>query len=231
MATTRAHEKVLDWVTSQLAAGQLTIGDRLPAERTLAETLGVSRNSLREALRVLEAMGVLQSATGSGHNSGTIITAAPEQAFGMAMGLQLASRQMRPEHIFRTRLLLETAAVSQSDPAQLDVAAINDMLDAMDDPDMPIQGFLRLDAEFHVALSRAAENPLLSTLMGAVSLAISDYTLELSHRLPDWQATARRLQREHRGVLEAMVEGDGAAASERVERHIRGYYRETNAEA
>lgn len=230
MGTTRAHENVLDWVTSQLASGQLKIGDRLPAERALAETLGVSRNSLREALRVLEAMGVLQSATGSGHRSGTIVTAAPEQALGMAMSLQLASRQMRPEHIFRTRLLLETAAVSQSDPAKLDVKTLNEMLDTMDDPDMPIQGFLRLDAEFHVALSRAAENPLLSTLMGAVSLAISDYTLELSHRLPDWQATARRLQAEHRKVLETMISGDGDTASQLVEEHIRGYYRETNAE-
>ncbi len=76
----KAHEVVMTWVTDELSSGRLRIGDRLPGERALAETLGVSRASLREALRVLEALGAIRSSTGSGPNAGTIVTAAPEQA-------------------------------------------------------------------------------------------------------------------------------------------------------
>lgn len=223
----RTQDKVVDWVTSQLASGQLTIGDRLPSERALADALGVSRNSLREALRVLEAMGVLHSSTGSGMHSDTIVTAAPEQALSMAMGLQLASSQFEPKHIFHTRLLLETSAMRDSDPAKLDVEAARQILDHMSDPDLSIERFLRLDAEFHVVLSRAAENPLLSMLMGGVSLAISDHTLELSHNLPDWRATSLRLQGEHRAILDTLADGRRDGAADLLEAHIRGYYLET----
>ncbi|MDO5031966.1 FadR/GntR family transcriptional regulator [Corynebacterium sp.] len=223
----RIHEKVLDWVTEQLESGQLTIGDHLPSERALAESLGVSRSSLREALRVLEAMGVLQSATGSGQRSGTIVTANPEQALGMAMSFQLASSQMQPEHIFRTRILLETSAMRESNPEGFDVEKTAEILEHMERPDVPIEQFLRLDAQFHVALSRAAENPLLSTLMEAVGLAISDHTLQLSHNLPDWEQTSARLKAEHREILEVLTQGRSAEAAQLLEQHIRGYYQET----
>src|SRR5688500_17922536 len=53
----KAHETVMGWVTAELQSGRLSIGDHLPGERALAETLHVSRGSLREALRVLEALG------------------------------------------------------------------------------------------------------------------------------------------------------------------------------
>ena len=87
------------WVTEELTSGRLRIGDRLPGERTLAETLEVSRASLREALRVLEALGVIRSATGSGPNAGTIVTAAPAQALSLALNLQLATSHVEHRHI------------------------------------------------------------------------------------------------------------------------------------
>ncbi|SDS79903.1 FadR/GntR family transcriptional regulator [Corynebacterium timonense] len=224
----RAYDTVMAWVTSRLRSGELSIGDHLPSERALAEELGVSRNSLREALRVLEAMGMLQSATGSGPRSGTVLTAAPEQALGLALSLQLASSQVAPEHVFRVRLLLECAAMRSSDPATLDLEHVRGILEQMDQPDLSIEGFLLLDAQFHVALSRAASNPLLSALMGALRRAISDHTVELSRSLPDWPATARRLRREHAEILEALLSAGGDEAAGLLERHIVGYYEETH---
>ncbi|HEY3509661.1 MAG TPA: GntR family transcriptional regulator, partial [Kribbella sp.] len=71
------YELVLHRVEADLAAGRLRVGGRLPGERALAEQLGISRPSVREAVRVLEAMGVVRTATGSGPEAGTVIVAEP----------------------------------------------------------------------------------------------------------------------------------------------------------
>ncbi|BAS10771.1 exu regulon transcriptional regulator [Arthrobacter sp. Hiyo4] len=66
----RTHQLVLTWIEKQLSDGQLSVGGRLPAERTLAEQLAVSRTSVREAIRILEAMGVVRAGVGSGPEAG-----------------------------------------------------------------------------------------------------------------------------------------------------------------
>ncbi|WOF24481.1 FCD domain-containing protein [Microbacterium betulae] len=224
----RVHETVMQWVTEELASGRLHIGDHLPGERTLAETLKVSRNSLREALRVLEALGALHTSTGTGPRSGTIVTAAPEQALSLALSLQLATRQVEPHDVLQVRLLLEAWAAGHSDPARGDWAPLERILDRMDDGAIEVEEFLRLDAEFHVRASRAADNPLISTLMDALRIAIFDHTLARAQRLPDWGATSARLRHEHREILDALRHGRGAEAAGLLEAHIRGYYLETS---
>ncbi|WP_105805602.1 FadR/GntR family transcriptional regulator [Leucobacter massiliensis] len=223
----KAHEVVMAWVTEQLRSGRLHIGDHLPGERALAETLQVSRSSLREALRVLEALGTIRTATGSGPRSGTVITAAPEQALALALNLQLATSQLEHHHVFEMRLLLERWAAEHSDPDHPELAQAGRLLDRMEEPALPVEEFLPLDAEFHVLLARAAGNPLISTLMDAMRTAIADHTLDRARALPDWEATSRRLRAEHRGILAALQAGDREAAVERMLAHIRGYYLET----
>lgn len=226
-AAPRAHETVLAWVTGELQSGRLHIGDHLPPERSLAETLGVSRSSLREAIRVLEALGTVQSARGSGPRSGTIVTAAPAQAVALALNLQLASDQLRFQDLVEVRLMLETGAARCVDPAHADWTSSEQLLDRMDEPGLGLEEFLRLDAEFHVSISRAASNPLVSTLMDALRFVISEHTLARARGVRDWPGLAGRLRREHRAVFEALRAGDGAGAAVLLEDHIRGYYSET----
>lgn len=223
----KAHEIVMAWVTDELTSGRLHIGDHLPGERTLAETLQVSRSSIREALRVLEALGTIRTSTGSGPRSGTVITAAPEQAMTLALNLQLATSQVEHHHVYEMRLLLESWAAGHSDSSNGDWEAAERLLKLMDDPSLSVEEFLPLDAEFHVVLSRAAGNPLISTLMDAMRISIADHTLERAESLPDWAETASRLRAEHYGILESLRAGKNDEAVERVRSHIRGYYLET----
>ncbi|MCR8670430.1 FadR/GntR family transcriptional regulator [Agrococcus sp. HG114] len=227
----KVHETVMSWVTAELQSGRLAIGDHLPSERALAETLHVSRGSLREALRVLEALGTIRTSTGSGPRSGTIVTAAPEQALALALSMQLATRHVDHAHILEGRLLLETWSAEHADVAQGDWAGAEALLARMEDSELPVADFLQLDAEFHVTLSRAAGNPLISTLMDAMRTSIADHTLERAEALPDWAATAARLRSEHRGILERLRADDRAGAAQRLREHIRGYYRETSRSA
>ena len=69
----RSYSILLENFERRLRLGELRVGDRLPSERTLAEQYGISRPSVREALRILGALGLIRSSTGSGPKSGAIV--------------------------------------------------------------------------------------------------------------------------------------------------------------
>ncbi|WP_306901913.1 FadR/GntR family transcriptional regulator [Arthrobacter sp. B1I2] len=84
---------VLRWIERQFLAGVVGIGDRLLPERTLADILNVSRTSVREAIRILEAMGIVRAGVGSGPDAGTVVTADPA---GSINGRAAPSRRDSP---------------------------------------------------------------------------------------------------------------------------------------
>ncbi|MFJ4029644.1 FadR/GntR family transcriptional regulator [Paenarthrobacter sp. NPDC089989] len=219
----RTHELVLEWIEQQLSSGELALGGRLPGERTMAEQLQVSRTSVREAVRILEAMGVVRAGVGSGKDAGTIVIAEPGSALGSTLRLHVATRHLPVADIVETRVLLESWAAARAHPGvpELDEAA--ELLDQMDAaPD--VDTFLGLDARFHVALAQAAGNAVVSAMMASLRGAIENYASELTGNLPDWNATAGRLRAEHRAILAAVKASDGGKAADLVAAHIRGFY-------
>ncbi|NMR30648.1 FadR/GntR family transcriptional regulator [Crystallibacter degradans] len=222
----RAHEVVLGWVEHEIAEGRILIGQRLPAERTIADQLRVSRTSVREAIRVLEAMGMVRSGVGSGPEAGTLLIADPSAPFTAAMRLHFATSHLPVDDIVQTRTLLESWAVEHADSSSPFLKSAALLLDAMDEPGLETECFLQLDAEFHVALSQAAGNVLISTMMGALRDSIEHYTLDMIGNLPDWSAMAMRLRAEHRQIYDVVLSGDPVEASALVAAHIEGYYRE-----
>jgi GntR family transcriptional repressor for pyruvate dehydrogenase complex len=221
----RTHQLVLRWIEDQLSGGQLAVGGRLPAERTLAEQLGVSRTSVREAIRVLEAMGVVRAGVGSGPEAGTVVISDPTAALGSALRLHVATQHLPVGDVVETRVLLESwaAARARPDAPELDLAGA--LLDDMDGGH-GIDDFLALDVRFHLALADAAGNAVVSAMMGSLREAIQGYAGQLTANLPDWDATASRLRAEHREILAAIRKDDGGRAAELVAAHIRGYYKE-----
>ncbi|SEF16207.1 FadR/GntR family transcriptional regulator [Jiangella alba] len=223
----RTHELVLRQVEADLAAGKLRLGDRLPGERAMAGQLGVSRPSVREAIRVLEAMGVVRTAVGSGPDAGAVIVADPGSPLTAALRLHLATSHLPMGDIVQTRVLLESWAVREAagraTPAQ--VAAAAQLLDAMDEPDLPRERFHLLDAEFHVALASLAGNVLVSTIMASLREAIHGYVIAAAPSVPDWTPVATMLRAQHRAVLAAVADGDGDLAAELVAEHIEGFYK------
>jgi GntR family transcriptional repressor for pyruvate dehydrogenase complex len=221
----RTHQLVLHWIEGQLSGGQLALGGRLPAERTLAEQLGVSRTSVREAIRILEAMGVLRAGVGSGPDAGTVVIADPTAALGAALRLHVATSHLPVEDIVETRVLLESWAASRARPESPALAEAARLLEAMDGC-AETEAFLALDVRFHLALADAAGNAVVSAMMGSLRESIQDYAGRLTGNLPDWDATAARLRAEHRGILAAIADHDGGRAAQLVAAHIEGYYRE-----
>ena len=221
------YELVLHRVEAELAAGRLRIGGRLPGERALAEQLGISRPSVREAVRVLEAMGVVRTATGSGPEAGAVIVAEPVSPLTAVLRLHLATNHLPMGDVVQTRLLLESwsareAAARELGAGELKVA--EELLDRMDDAGLSPEEFHVLDAEFHVALSGLAGNVLIAAVMTSLRSAIHGYVLAAVPNLPDWEATAVGLRSEHRAILAAVRGGEPEHAAELVTAHIRGFY-------
>jgi GntR family transcriptional repressor for pyruvate dehydrogenase complex len=221
----RTHQLVLQWIESQLLNSELALGGRLPAERTLAEQLGVSRTSVREAIRILEAMGVVRAGVGSGPDAGTVVIADPTAALGSALRLHVATSHLPVADIVQTRVLLESWAVARAQvdsPALAEAAALLEEMESSQDT----EAFLALDVRFHLALAEAAGNAVVSAMMGSLREAIQSYAGRLTANLPDWDATVSRLRTEHREILEAITNNDGAKAARLVTAHIEGYYEE-----
>ena len=68
----KAYERVFDYFTAEITSGNLRLNDKVPTERALSETLKVSRNSAREALHVLEMMGLIECIQGSGDRKSVV---------------------------------------------------------------------------------------------------------------------------------------------------------------
>jgi GntR family transcriptional repressor for pyruvate dehydrogenase complex len=224
----RAHQLVLAHVEGELAAGRLTLGDRLPGERVLAERLGISRPSVREAIRALEVLGVVRTATGSGPEAGAVIVADAAAGLGAALRLHVATSSVPVGDVVQLRLLVEgwgvrRAAANPDDAVLADADALLDRMDGEPDPDR----FLDLDADFHASLVGLAGNVLVTAVMTGVRGAVRSYVGAGAARVPDWVATATRLRAEHRRILDAVRAGDPDAAEREVRAHVTGYHRDS----
>lgn len=222
----RTHQLVLSWIEAELSEGRLAVGGRLPAERTLAEQLKVSRTSVREAIRILEAMGVVRAGVGSGPDAGTVVISDPTAALGSALRLHVATQHLPVADIVETRMLLESWAASTASPEAPELEEAGKLLDEMAVEGLDVDEFLALDVRFHLALADAAGNAVVSAMMGSLRESIQRYAAQLTSSLPDWEATATRLKAEHCGILAAIRNGDGDRAARLVAAHIEGYYRE-----
>lgn len=225
-ATQRAFETVLQHIESQILDGHLSVGDRLPAERDLALQLSVSRPAVREAIRTLEAQGVLASRVGSGARSGTHVISDRSQALGRLLRLQVALSQFPLDEVVVARIALERssaqlAASPDADGPQLD--EMESLLEAMEQT-QNLDDFNSLDSRFHIAIARAGNNTLVGDLTQAVRESLRGPIMRAERSLDDWMGFRSQLCAEHQAIAEAIQAGDAPAAADRVEAHIRNAY-------
>jgi DNA-binding FadR family transcriptional regulator len=214
----RAWQVVLARIEADLRDGRLTPGDRLTPERELAAQLGVGRSSVREAVRVLEVLGVVRTATGSGPNAGAMIVTTPRGGLAAFLRLQVAANGFPLADVVRTRVVLECDVAERLARTDADLGEVSGILDAMDAAPLAPEEFLALDARFHQALAEASGNAVVAAMMAGLRSSIEAYTQAGAARLSSWPEMADRLRREHRRILDAVARGEGVRA------HITDYY-------
>jgi len=214
---------VISGIKDMLTRGELQPGSRLPVEKDLAALLGVSRGSLREGVRALAALGVLESKQGDG----TYVTSLDPSILLSPLGF-LADLQ-QPAHasdLLAVRRVLEVESVSLAatrltDEGLAELEAILAGVDAilLNDPDMDLEAFIQADADFHSIIARASGNPPLAALIE--SLVGRTFRARLwraiSHR-----GSVRETQNEHRAILAELVQRSAERARIRMSVHLLG---------
>ncbi|GLX00896.1 FCD domain-containing protein [Microtetraspora sp. NBRC 16547] len=217
---TRAYEEVLNRIEERITADGLTVGDRLPGERQLAEQLQVSRSSVREALRALATLGVVSSQVGRGPDAGAVLTSRPDSALTDLLRLNLGLSTLSMREVVDTRLMIEQWAVAHA--ARDGEGALDEMaraIAAMDAATTP-EEFVEHDIAFHMAIAAASGNRLTSAIMRALRDAVRRYAIDAVLRLGD----TADLQADHRRIHSAVTEGDAAASVAAVTEHLARAY-------
>ena len=226
-STPRAFEVVLDHIEALILDGSLGVGDRLPPERDMAAQLGVSRPAIREAIRTLEAQGVLASHVGSGAQAGTHVINDRSQALARLLRLQVALAQFPLDEVMSTRITLERAncglAVQNADDEGL--ARLSELVRDMDDK-RTTDDYNTLDTRIHIHIAELGRNQLMVDLTGAIRESLRLPILTAERQLEEWEAFRQKLQCEHDAITNAIIARDADLAADLMERHIRTAYEE-----
>jgi DNA-binding FadR family transcriptional regulator len=223
VVTRSQTDVVIQGVKDLLTRGELQPGSRLPVEKDLAAQLGVSRGSLREGVRALATLGVLETRQGDG----TYVTALDPRTLLSPLGF-LADLQ-QPAHaadLLAVRRVLETESVSLAATrlSEDELAELDGILGTVDrllehDPDIDLEAFIQADTMFHGIIARASGNPPLA--------AIIDTLVGRTFRARLWRAishrgSVRETQAEHRAILDELVRRDPERARIRMSVHLLG---------
>jgi GntR family transcriptional repressor for pyruvate dehydrogenase complex len=202
-------ERLRDFIESE----NLKPGDRLLPERELAERLGVSRTSVRQALTAMRVMGLIDIRPGAG-----AYLQRPPADLVPSLAAEVAKAEVDHPMIWEVRegVEVQAARLAARRRSEADLAAMRDALAAMA---RSIQGGgdgVDGDHLFHRAIVAAAHNDLLSQLIGGLGDVV-DRTSEVSLTLP---GRAPRSLEAHRQILAAIEAGDEEEAAERMRKHI-----------
>ncbi|QJD16512.1 FadR/GntR family transcriptional regulator [Paracoccus sanguinis] len=214
----RAWRQTADLILALVEAHRLAPGDRLPGERDLAERLGVSRPSLREALIALEVEGRIDIRMGSG----VYLAAAPAAGTWRAGAIALRSDDDGPFEILEARAIIESAVADEAARRTTPelVAALDAILSRMEAATTDRPAAIRLDAAFHRAIAGATGNPVLVNLTSDV---FDKRLTPLFDRLAghfEGPGTWRVALAEHRAIRDAIAAGDPDAARAAMRRHL-----------
>lgn len=213
--TMGALDTALHGLRALIADGTLSPGDRLPSEGELCETLGVSRGSLREAIRMLAALGVLETRHGSGSYVGELRAADLIGSLSLTVGLLPMAGVLE---------LTELRRVLEPHAAALAAARIDDdTVDSLDrvlaemeaTTDFEVQS--RLDHEFHMAISQVAGNEALTSLIDVLR------SRSRAYRISDPEDAAElkiHSDAGHRAILRGLASADPVAASAAASAHV-----------
>jgi GntR family transcriptional regulator, transcriptional repressor for pyruvate dehydrogenase complex len=212
----RLSEAAIDQIKELIATRELEPGSKLPSERELVEQLGISRASVREALRALEIIGLVEVKPGKG----TFVKGLTGDLF-VPLPNWLSDHKETLDNHFEARLVLEPAAAGLAAlrASEQDIRRLKGALSAFSErlAQNDLIGLIKSDIYFHSLLGAATGNKTIKMLMDTITRFLFD----------GWKATLRVKGRpsktlvEHGEILEAIIRRDEKAAKVAMERHLK----------
>ncbi|MGW7753218.1 FadR/GntR family transcriptional regulator [Streptomyces violaceusniger] len=210
-----AVDKAFHGLRHMIASGRLGAGQRIPPEADLCEELGVSRGPLREAVRMLAALGVVEPR----HGSGTYVSPLrPEDIIGsLSLTLELLPLSGLLE-VYEIRRVLEAhiAAKAAARATPEAVETLFSLIEAMEATEDSTKA-TELDHRFHAEIARIGGNPTLVSLLAVFRARSRKYQV---FNLPDGPELRRKSDEDHRVLAQAIADRDPGAAAGAAEAHV-----------
>lgn len=213
----KIYEEIVEQLKEMLSTGELRPGDKLPAEREMSDSLGVSRASVREALTALEAIGILDIRPGEG----TFVRETSMAETFWPLFLVLTVERNPGNQLMEVRRVLETecAALAAVRATDDQVAKIADILRQMEKADSVTEA-VAFDLKFHYAIAEAATNSIMLRIMNTVADLMHHTFRHDRESLYASDNHAGQIISEHEAVLAAIRSRDPHLARARMLEHI-----------
>lgn len=210
-------DQAIEKIKAMIVSGELAPGDRLPPEKELSERLGLSRNSMREAVKALEVIRVLDVRRGDGTYVTSLEPGLLLEAISFVVDMHDDDSMLE---VFAVRRMLESQATGLAAALadQERLAALQAELDAVD-PSVSIDELVEHDTRFHREIVGIAGNAYLASLIE--SLSSQTMRARIWRGLTEQGAVERTLS-EHRAIAEAIGRHDAALAAALATAHIAG---------
>lgn len=223
----RAYGKVIEYIKSQIAAGVYTVGDKLPPERTLAETLGVSRNSVREAMRVLDILGVITSQQGAGN----YLSANTENTSIEVMTLMYLLQRTTYRDIadYRYALELQAMSLAMQHATEEQLQTMEHCVGRMEQISEGSEKVI-MEKRIHYTIAEASGNSLIYSNLIALSEVMDKFIVDMRARILTDPENKGRLQNSHRELVAAIREKNFNKGRAALEEHFSCIYENLNEE-
>jgi DNA-binding FadR family transcriptional regulator len=216
VSVARASSSIADQIRQAIVTGRLEQGQRLPPERELAEQFGVSRVTVRDALRALEAMGLIEVRVGA--RGGAFVTVPTGSIVGQTMSDMMMMSAVTPEDIVEARLVVElgTVTLACARATDEDLAELQDLAERSQSA-LDAKTYTReLSWDFHALVAKAAHNGAIESLTSSFRSSLSMHPIRTREGARAHTLTVD----EHTSILKAIVKRDGATARREMAKHL-----------
>jgi GntR family transcriptional regulator, transcriptional repressor for pyruvate dehydrogenase complex len=211
-----------------ILSGQVKTGAELPSEKELARDLGVGRSTVREALRILQAQGLLSGGDTVSTQKPRVSADLALSTAGETMTNALQLKCIPLGDLLELRVLIEGEAAQRAAKAARgeDIDEARSALHVMKHSNADIEAFRAADLRFHKAIAAASGNQAFPLVMGVLRDAMARHLGEALKRDKSPKTTMKALTQQHEEILDAIECGKSKRARELVQNHISDFYKE-----
>ncbi|OOM79725.1 FadR/GntR family transcriptional regulator [Clostridium sp. BL-8] len=205
----KVYDQVIEEIKNKIKSGDIKKGDRLPSEREMAESLGVSRTSVREALRALEVVGLVESRQGAGNYIKTNFDNSLFEPISVMFMLQESS----PKEMYdlRETLELQCARLSAKNIEDNELDLLTAILDRMYIAESEEES-LKLDIKFHYLIAKSTRNVLLLNVLDVISQLVDEFIQKFRMQILHAGNTKENLLEIHENIVRALKLRDESKA-------------------
>ncbi|WP_024615802.1 FadR/GntR family transcriptional regulator [Clostridium sp. Ade.TY] len=216
--STKVYEEVVERIKNMVENGELKMGEKLPTERAMAEELNVSRASIREAIRSLEVIGLVECKQGAGNYIRKDFSKILLEPLSMMFMLKQGSAM----DIYELREVLElsTIMLSAKRISKEDLEKLKNLIKMFKESDIESNNVI-IDKEFHYTIVRAANNQLITNLLNVVSQLMDKFITDLRKNILESNENKEKLLELHEKIYFALEEKDDYKAYTALKDHFK----------